>query len=367
MINFYLFWLLIYVLFLWIMAKKWSAPKSMGLEKVGELQVSLIIPFRNESQNIDNLLRQLAKIEIEVAEILLIDDHSEDDSRTKLKKHADSHERIKIADSPGIGKKAAVEFGLAQAKGSIILVSDADCSFSQTWVNELVRPFADPEIQLVAGPVLSQVETEGFLDRFQQIEWASILLLTHYFFQIQNPLMCSAANLAYRKTAFIAVNGFEGNHEIASGDDEFLLKKMMKKYGSTSCRYLVDREVLVWTRPQEDLFALLNQRMRWAGKWKQHSSISHRMTSVFFAGIQVVWISSFCLPFFGWIYLMVFLGLWGVKIGSEISVLGRVLHRFGAPMSVSSYIKTGIFHPFYVILTVSGIFFGKYVWKGRSD
>lgn len=179
--------------------------------------------------------------------------------------------------------------------------------------------------------------------------------------------MCSAANLAYRKTAFIEVKGFEGNDQILSGDDEFLLKKIVKKYGPNSCQYLIDPEAMVWTRPQQDLFDLLNQRMRWAGKWRQHPSFSHGMTSVFFAGIQAVWISSFCLPLFGWIYLLVFLGIWGIKIGLEINVLGKVLQNFGISLSNSNFVKTSVFHPFYVILTVSGIFFGKYVWKGRSD
>ncbi|MFC3415673.1 glycosyltransferase [Algoriphagus hitonicola] len=339
----------------------------MDLPETDKSQVSLIIPFRNESENAEELLRQLAKMEANVGEILLVNDHSEDDSRIIFERGAGDSNHIKILDSPGIGKKAAVEFAVKQAKGSIILVSDADCTFSETWVKKLLAQFSDPTVQLVAGPVLSQMERDGFLDRFQQIEWASILLLTHYFFHIQKPLMCSAANLAYRKATFIAVGGFSGNANIASGDDEFLLKKIMKKYGPASCRYLRNQETLVWTRPQEDFFALLNQRMRWAGKWKKHSSFSHLMTSVVFAAFQMVWISSFCLPFFGGFFTLIFLGIWGVKIGMESRVLGKVLRSFGISIPIEYYIKTGFFHPLYVLLTVSGIFFGKFVWKGRSD
>lgn len=350
-----------------MMARKWSSQKTGNVQNLNGDQVSLIIPFRNESHNAEELFRQLAKVTEDVSEILLINDQSEDDSRDIFLRQAEKNERIKIWDSPGIGKKAAVEFGVAKAKGLIILVSDADCFLSETWIKKMLEPFSDAKVQLVAGPVLSKVERIGFFDCFQQIEWASILLMTQFFFRIHRPLMCSAANLAYRKKAFVSLGGYSGNADIASGDDEFLLKKIVKKYGAAACHYQIDRSALVLTRPQEDFFALINQRMRWAGKWRQKSSILHWITPVVFALFQAIWISSMCLPFFGGIYILLFLGVWGVKVGGESLVLGKVLRSLGKKLPISDFIKTSFFHPFYVISTVSGVFFWKFVWKGRSD
>ncbi len=37
--------------------------------------------------------------------------------------------------------------------------------------------------------------------------------------------MCNGANLAFRKDVFNEVSGYKGNIQIASGDDEFLMRK----------------------------------------------------------------------------------------------------------------------------------------------
>jgi hypothetical protein len=40
--------------------------------------------------------------------------------------------------------------------------------------------------------------------------------------------LCNGANLAYKKTVFTELNGFQGNENIASGDDIFLFEKFYK-------------------------------------------------------------------------------------------------------------------------------------------
>jgi hypothetical protein len=44
-------------------------------------------------------------------------------------------------------------------------------------------------------------------------------------FGIGKGFMCNGANLAYKKSLFQELNGFQGNDTIASGDDVFLLQK----------------------------------------------------------------------------------------------------------------------------------------------
>jgi hypothetical protein len=118
----------------------------------------------------------------------------------------------------------------------------------------------EAEVHLVAGPVISSGQS-GFFDRFQQIEWASILLVTQAGFSLGNPIMCSAANMAFRKSSFLQVNGFEGNDHIPTGDDEFLLKKTVRHFGAVSARYMNDRNVLVKTRPHAKWSELFSQRI----------------------------------------------------------------------------------------------------------
>lgn len=366
MISFYLLWTASYFVLLSLMAKKWPQLKPKDQIKVELPPVTLLIPFRNELENIENLAQELRKINYPHLKIILIDDQSEDGSFSILQERFQSDFRIKILQSPAVGKKKAIEFGVKAAESELILCSDADCTFPQNWVNQMIAPFANPKIQLVAGPVLSYGKS-SFFERFQQIEWSSILLVTQYFFNKNQPTLCSAANLAYRKSAFEAVGGYENNWQYPSGDDEFLLKKISRHFGGQSCIYLPFADNLVLTKPQPSLAALISQRVRWAGKWRIHRDFSHAFSAVLSFVAQLVWLGSLALLGFGIWGVMTFLTVWFGKVLAERFALGKVLTDLGSEFHVVDFLKTGIIHPLYVIFVAFGAIRGKFTWKGRSN
>jgi glycosyltransferase involved in cell wall biosynthesis len=365
MLNFYLIWSFSYALLLWLISRTWNSyhPKFSGNQL--DKPVSLLIPIRNEIENLPDLVKELYRLSRLNIEIILIDDQSEDLSLDFLKHNLSEKPNIKILKSPGIGKKAAIEFGVKNSVGEIILCSDADCSFSSNWVEKMLRPFSNPEIQLVAGPVISMGDNT-FFQRFQQIEWSSILLMSNYFFRSGNPIMCSAANLAYRKSAFQEVNGFEGNESFLSGDDEFLLKKITNRFSSESCVYLNNSEVLVQTKAMKDWSSLINQRVRWAGKWKAHNSLFHGFAALIPFFIQVIWLLSFFILIQMQNGLVVLLVCWAIKILAEKWSLGKVLDTYSITSKWSDALFTGIIHPIFVLWTVFGVIRGKFTWKGRD-
>ncbi len=325
-----------------------------------------MVPFRNEAKNIPSLGLNLKKLKYPNLEILLLDDHSEDGSFQLLQKCFEDKKNVQVLRSREKGKKSALEHGVALASGEIILCSDADCEFQELWVEKMVLPFHNPEVQLVAGAVL--VEGKGeFLEIFQALDWASILLMTKYSFAQKNLLMCSGANLAYRKEAFEKVNGYEGNREFASGDDEFLLKKIHKLYGAEACCYLASLETLVKTKPEPTWQALINQRVRWASKWRAHSSISHALSAAVAFLVQLVWIGSFYLVSLGGKGVLAFGLVWIVKVTSEKMSLGKVLNSLGSQPGNLSIIQTSFVHPFYVLKVGAGALRGKFTWKGRGN
>ncbi|RIW14020.1 glycosyltransferase [Algoriphagus lacus] len=366
MISFYLVWVLCYFVLLQLFVKKWPLLPEKPFSEDPVLKVTLLIPFRNEQGSVSGLAHELGKIRYPDLEIILIDDQSEDDSFSLFQEKLKSDRRVKILRSPGIGKKAALEFGVGKASGEIVVCTDADCSFPENWIQNLTAPFYNPKVQLVAGPVLTSKQ-ETFFQRFQQIEWSSILLLTHYFFSQKSPLMCSGANLAYRKSVFFKVNGFDQNRQFLSGDDEFLLKKVVKMFGSESCLYLPFAQVLVLTQPQVDFSSLLNQRVRWAGKWRAHGELTHSLSALFPFLVQLIWISSFFLLTLGWREILFFLLIWSGKILSEKLALGHLLGSLGVRYSVLDFIGTGFLHPFYVIAVGFRSFRGNFTWKGRTN
>ncbi|MDF2157538.1 glycosyltransferase [Algoriphagus sp. CAU 1675] len=368
MVSFYLVWCVSYLVVLVLLAKKWSIEQvQTGFGNKNTRKVSLLIPFRNEATIAADLIHELKKLHNPELEIILIDDQSEDESFTLFEEYSRLDSRVRVLKSPGFGKKAALEFGVKIASGEIILCTDADCRFPPNWVERMLEPFKDQQIQLVAGPVISEVKKPGFFSRFQQIEWSSILLLTQYFFSIQKPLMCSAANMAYRKSAFERVKGYQGNSHILSGDDEFLLKKIHSVYGKGSSIYLSYRQSLVFTRAQVGLKELLNQRIRWAGKWRSHRSFIHAATALFMVFVQLVWLESIYIFAFNKATLVFLAWIWSMKIFSEKLALGKVLKSLGQKTPTLDFMVTGFFHPIYVLMVSLGTVFGKFSWKGRSN
>ena len=348
------------------MSRFWSERQNFVVENPLLRSVTLIVPFRNEAANIPDLVSNLLKISYKNLEILLVDDHSTDGSADLLRKDLKDKHEVKILRSLNNGKKSALEYGVNAASGQIILCTDADCSFPELWIEKMITPFQNPAVQLVAGAVMVQ-GTDKFLDVFQSIDWASILLTTNYSFAIKRPLMCSGANLAYRREAFLQVNGYDGNREIKSGDDEFLLKKIHITYGEESCFYFSSSEVLVTTKPEVSWHALINQRVRWASKWRAHFSVLHALSAILAFGSQLVWLGSLFLIPFGKKGMLVFGLVWLMKVSAEKLSLGKVLESIGRKPTILSILKTSFVHPIYVLQTGIGAVRGKFMWKGREN
>lgn len=348
------------------MARTWpKAVKSLELPK-SKIPISLVIACRNEALRVPSLVSQIRNLDYPYLEVILVDDHSEDQTFDLLTAELEGEEHVKILRGVGVGKKTAISQAVSIASGELILCTDADCNWPQDWLETLMAPFSDPKIQLVAGPVLCE-ENEQFLSKFQKIDWLSILMVSNFAIQKERPIMCSAANMMYRKTAFEKVNGYSGNEKYWSGDDEFLLKKMVSHFGPEAIQYLPFQQSLVKTQAESNWSSLFNQRIRWAGKWKAHESSFHILSAFLPFLMQLFWISSFVLLTLDWEGGMIFLAVWGIKIVGEALAFGRITRSLNTPLSLSNLILTSFIHPFYVLGIGIGLIRGKYSWKGRKN
>lgn len=102
---------------------------TLSREEYGDkYSVSVVIPARNESGNIENAVLRLPKLG-KHTEIIFIEGNSTDDTWSKIQeigmKYASSHD-IKIAQQSGKGKADAVRKGFAMATGDILMILDAD-------------------------------------------------------------------------------------------------------------------------------------------------------------------------------------------------------------------------------------------------
>lgn len=364
----FLAWLIVYASLMIILYRQYRRFNFKPLLTPRSIKVALIIPFRNEASNILKLAGQLRDSVPSSWEIIWVDDHSEDSSLQMILRwiKANGFEGWQVLAANGMGKKRALQTGILFSSADIIVTTDADVGLDQNAFRELIQPFSDSDVKLVAGPVISQADN-GLFACFQQIEWASILLVTGAFFQVGKPLMCSGANLAFRKKAFLDVDGYQGNEHVMSGDDEFLLKKIVKKYGPSSTVFLATKKALIFVPPADSVGEFLQQRMRWGSKWKSHGSLLHSASALFaalFTMFPIVALLFFLIgPLNGWVLAIIWIG----RFICDFLVLGRVLSALGVHLRWFYFLVTGVIHPLYVFAISLGIFRGGFIWKGRKS
>ncbi len=334
---------------------------------------SIVIPFRNEAQNIRDLATSLNNIQYskEHFEVLFINDASTDNSVPLLTEFIIQNKNWKLLDNErksNSPKKDAIYTAIKNAKFDWILTTDADCEVSENWLkayNSFI--INNQSIQMIAGPVTYKTNA-SFLQNFQNMDFLSLIGATIGAFGINKPFLCNGANLCYHKKAFFAVNGFEGNDTIASGDDVFLLEKMIATY-PTDVMYLKSNEALVITKPETTFKGLLNQRIRWASKTSATSNWFGKITGILILLMNLCIIYGFILLREASCFQIVtsaFLPIFILKISLDYVLIQKTTRFFQANKKIKFYLLSAIFYPFFVVFVIFSTFFKKYDWKGRQ-
>lgn len=327
------------------------------------LFVSVIIPFRNEAMHLRALLDSLESQHYDRSnfEIIFVDDHSTDQSVFMLKEWLQyTGLGMTIIPSSGSGKKRALATGVEMARGEIILNTDADCMLPPDWISGMVSSF-NSHTQMVVG--LVRIAPRNFFDRLQALEFVSVMGTGMAALNWRLPLMCNGASLAFRKNAYEAVQGYEGNFQIASGDDEFLMRKILARYPG-SVHLVLDLNSVVVTAPAGSLKDFLHQRLRWASKWRVNDSGFARLVAIFMFGVQVSWLLLTSLALFNGstpIFVLIFL-----KIVLEGLFLFTVCKGLKQPFDFMAFACLQIVYPFYVIFIGMFSQFLSFQWKDRS-
>ena len=130
-----------------IIARRSSAPP-----RTGPPSVSVVIPCRNESGHIRDLVARLPELPAG-SEFLLVEGHSTDDTEAVIRQVIAEHppRPLRLLKQPGRGKGDAVRFGLAQAKGEVVLILDADMGVAPEDVPKFVLPLVRGKGEMING------------------------------------------------------------------------------------------------------------------------------------------------------------------------------------------------------------------------
>ena len=360
----------------WRACPEWRIPE--GFEP--DIQVSVIIPARNEAANIGACLQAIAAGSYPpgLLEIIVVDDFSDDDTAETVLQWREGQNSpvvrlIRLSDlSPaGAGKKKALETGIAAATGTLIVTTDADCVAPEDWLRWVVSRFhpvtpdGNSEVGLLIAPVAFHRE-QNLLQRFQSLDFLGLMGITGAGIQTGFQRMGNGANLAFPKAVFEEVGGYSGNENLASGDDMFLIRKIALRYPE-GIFFLKNAAATVLTEARPDLRSFFQQRLRWGTKNAAFPEWPVRL-----------------------VLLAVFLFCWSILINSVLAIAGQVqaqaalLFQLGIKAFADYiflremcryfkredllrwFVPSFFLHTLYIPLVgVASLFLKKYKWKGR--
>ncbi len=238
--------------------------------------VSIVIPARNESKSIVACIESLMAQNYSRAwfEVIVIDDHSTDDTPLLLNKLKSSSgsmnlHNLSMSINTVSSKKNALDFGISKANGTIIITLDADCVVGENWLSNIVSYYQSFAPKMMVLPIFLNSNSLIF-SKLQSLEFMSLIAASAGSLGQHKPLMCNGAGLVFERSAFEKVGGYQSNLHIPSGDDIFLMHEIKREYGSHSIHFIKNPDVLVRTHASSTFKEFISQRLRWTSKSKHY-------------------------------------------------------------------------------------------------
>jgi cellulose synthase/poly-beta-1,6-N-acetylglucosamine synthase-like glycosyltransferase len=246
-------------------AREASAPPIEGTTKIPAPMVAMVVPARNAARTITPLLQDLyaQDYERERVTVIVVDDASEDATGDKVRAMMQRWPQLKLLRCDGEGKKAAITTGVDVTDAEWVLVTDADARCGPERLRLLVEHVQRAGSDLVLMPVAT--DGEGVLGRLQENEQAALMMCAAGETIQGRPMLANGANLAFRRSGFMEVRGYEGDR-YASGDDIFLVQRM--RNAGKPISYLLHAGAVVRVEAERTWIGFFRQRMRWSGKMR---------------------------------------------------------------------------------------------------
>lgn len=200
--------------------------------------LSVLIPCRNEVHSLGRCLASVIASDYpeDRLEVLVVDGASTDGTRDVATQWARSHERIRMVENPGGSTPAALNRGLAAARGKVIARLDAHAALTPGYLSRAVEYLETTGAQQVGGVIETRAQREG--------TWAGAVVaaLTHPFgvggsrFRIHRPepgeeprwvdtVFCGC----WRREVFEQIGGF--NERLERGQDMEFNQRLRRSGG----------------------------------------------------------------------------------------------------------------------------------------
>ncbi len=358
-------WTDLYIAFILISTVAFLTARSYALSKkklelvLNLEELTVIIPFRNEYQNLKRLIESIDAQTVLPNRIVFVNDHSSDNGVEIIREWCARNDigSLLHLQEEQFGKKKAIEIGVKNTTTANILTLDADTWFDSKFLESTV--FSD-DLSMICGPVI--LESNGLTQLFFSIE--------HLFFNSFNYLIspfytlsASGANLMFSRESYIENNDLKYHEEIPSGDDHFLLRNFQSK--GLQIATVNDPLRIVHTEAASDFKAYFNQRMRWLGKTLKKTYLKEVVFGIY---ITLYLIAGFVICLYSLLQddyqSIIAIFLTRFILDSLIFLIYVFRMRKGKYVFMLPLFQ--LVYPLIYTVVIFGSIFYKPIWKGRK-
>jgi glycosyltransferase involved in cell wall biosynthesis len=217
-----------------------------GTKTMSLPMVSIIIPCRKEQGWIDKCLRSVIDNDYpkDKLEVLVVDGMSEDGTRAAVQAIAAAHPFIRLIDNPRKITPAALNIGIAEAKGDVIVRMDAHAEYPANYISALVRALEESGADNVGGIWITVPGGQSAMARAIAVGSSHPLGVGNAYYRIgaSAPRWVDTVPFGcYRRDVFQRIGSFD-EQLIRNQDDEFN-HRLIKNGGrillvpQVACRY----------------------------------------------------------------------------------------------------------------------------------
>ena len=331
---------------------------------------SVVICARNEEAHIEQTLQDLLAQDFSKNqfEILVVNDASTDRTGAILEQYKNKIQVIHLEEDFGgdpdlRAKKRALNSGINASKGDWIVCSDADCRIPIHWLSKYASMIGSSSNRLILGPVLID-HPKSVLDYFQELDFLGLMGLTEMGIQ-HGFYLANGANMAFEKSLYKELKGFQGSASQELGEDLFWVRKVSEIYpsriGFASFPY-----VPVYTKAMPKVRDLLKQRIRWASATPSSGDSRLLLISAGTFGLNLCLLTGLAAGFLNvlfWLPLGIFLL---IKVFVDYIYLRKLANRYGLKGWTRFFVPSFFIQLLYFPLVgMLALLPGSVSWKDR--
>lgn len=232
--------------------------------------VSVIVPAYNEGVVLEACVESILRSHYPRIEVIIVDDGSTDDTAQIMAALTERHPSVRAIHQANSGKGAALNRGIAEASGEVLLFVDADGLFTARTIDWLLVGLSAPGVGAVCGDDRPANPDRPLTQMLSVMSHVGTGLVRRALSLLHCLPIVSGNIGAFRASIIREIGGFR---EDTIGED---LELTWRVYAA-GYRVVFQPRAIVYAESPSTLRGLWRQRVRWARGLLQTTRIHHRL------------------------------------------------------------------------------------------